>query len=131
MINHEYARRLFNGPDSAGDCTSLFKYFQRVRQPMDLMTVRANLLKGSYSSPEAMASDVNLIWRNVRYFNKSESYIFRSSRMLSDLFDRLYRRIPQMFAAPRTADAACSCRVDPKQFKVRFQTRLNQGQTNP
>lgn len=40
------------------------EYNRAVGRRMDLRTLRNNLLKGNYTSPEAFAKDLALIWHN-------------------------------------------------------------------
>lgn len=46
-----------------------------IKQPMDLSTLKKNLLKGKYQELETMVTDLSLIWENCRTYNMPDSYI--------------------------------------------------------
>jgi hypothetical protein len=41
-------------------------YYQVIKTPMDLGTVKKRLDDGSYESPDAFAAEVRLIWANAK-----------------------------------------------------------------
>lgn len=47
-------------------------YHRVIDTPMDLMTVREELLGGNYESPLAFAKDMKLIFENSRNFNTNK-----------------------------------------------------------
>ena len=46
-----------------------------IKNPMDLSTLKKNLLKGKYSELDQFVADLCLIWENCRTYNMPESYI--------------------------------------------------------
>ena len=46
-----------------------------IKNPMDLSTLKKNLLKGKYSELEQFVADLSLIWENCRTYNMPDSYI--------------------------------------------------------
>jgi hypothetical protein len=63
-------------------------YFDIVKHPSDLGTVRANLLSHKYQSLEEFSRDVNLIWDNAVLFNGSHSMIGFMAERLRHIFQK-------------------------------------------
>jgi hypothetical protein len=68
-------------------------YRDVVRQPMDLRTVQSLLGSGHYSTPQAVAEDVRLIFRNCWAYNAKTCSVFQCAERLSNLFERRYSAI--------------------------------------
>jgi hypothetical protein len=61
-------------------------YFQIIRQPMDLGTVRKKLQSAQYQTVRQWKDDVELIWSNSYQFNGRQSLISVLARHLQQLF---------------------------------------------
>ena len=55
----------------------LLDYPQIVKNPMDLGTVKENLMSGKYSTYEEVFNDVQLIWDNCKLYNMMGSEIYK------------------------------------------------------
>ena len=64
-------------------------YFDIVKTPMDLGTVRRKLNDGQYKSVADWKSDVNLIWSNSNAYNSKTSLLRAITKDLSDLYHKL------------------------------------------
>ncbi|KAJ0406236.1 hypothetical protein ATCC90586_007278 [Pythium insidiosum] len=66
-------------------------YFDIIKQPMDLGTIKSRLSRGYYDQrPELVVQDVNLVWTNCFTFNRVDSEISRSANRLRSIFSRLF-----------------------------------------
>ena len=71
-------------------------YFDVVKHPMDLGTVRRNLRRGAYSCPARFAEDVRLVWENCVLFNKPGDWIVTTMEPLAKSFEDMYEeRVPE------------------------------------
>lgn len=57
-------------------------YRKVIARPMDLGTVQAKLGKGKYSSIDALAEDVGLVWRNAMLYNQEKSLVYKAAAAL-------------------------------------------------
>lgn len=64
-------------------------YFDKVKTPMDLGTVRTKLLSGQYKSVADWKADVNLIWSNSNAYNSKTSLLRSITKDLSDFYHKL------------------------------------------
>ncbi|XP_078271051.1 tripartite motif-containing protein 66-like isoform X2 [Rhinoraja longicauda] len=65
-------------------------YYQIIKRPMDLSTVRVKLLKKSplhYYTPEEFISDIQLMFLNCAKFNYPDSEVAQAGRSLETYFD--------------------------------------------
>ena len=53
----------------------ILDYPSVIKSPMDLSTLKKNLLKGKYQELDAFLADMTLIWTNCRTYNRADSYI--------------------------------------------------------
>ncbi|KAL5289713.1 BRWD3 family protein [Megaselia abdita] len=69
-------------------------YLQIIDTPMDLLTIREELIGGNYETPSNFARDVRLIFQNSRNFNTNKrSRIYAMTLRLSSLFEIQIKRI--------------------------------------
>ena len=73
--------KLFHRPVKEKDAP---EYFSRIRQPMDLSTVRQRYKAGRYSQYGDLLSDVELIYSNCREYNGEEHQYGRYALELRD-----------------------------------------------
>lgn len=64
-------------------------YYQAIDTPMDLQSVREDLLGGNYSSPLDFHKDMNLIFHNSRQFNTDK----RSQVRLIDYAEQMKKKL--------------------------------------
>ena len=75
-------------------------YFNIVKQPMDLGTVRSKLQESRYSSFDAFASDVKLVFTNCQLYNEdSDTWIRECCDHLQEMFQRLEEKYIESKAA--------------------------------
>lgn len=66
-------------------------YFELVKHPMDLSTVKRKLTRGTYSTVAQFASDMRQIWTNAQIYNEPQSELYTSSLELSSRFEELVK----------------------------------------
>ncbi|CAD7697332.1 unnamed protein product [Ostreobium quekettii] len=62
-------------------------YYDIVKNPMDLGTLRENLLGGKYAHPEEFAKDMRLVWSNCSLYNKKGDLVERLGNRASLSFE--------------------------------------------
>lgn len=66
------------------DCLEHPDYHQVIDTPMDLRTVKEDLLGGNYESPTEFAKDMKLIFTNSRSYNtNTRSKVLNTSKLES------------------------------------------------
>ncbi|WOK94998.1 transcription factor GTE7-like [Canna indica] len=78
----------FNSPVDAV-AMSLHDYFQIIKNPMDLGTVKTKLNKGLYPSPEDFAADIRLTFNNALIYNPEGHEV----HMLADQYLRQFESL--------------------------------------
>lgn len=68
-------------------------YFEIIKQPMDLETVRGKLDMCQYASVEAFARDVHLVFNNARKYNLHGTHVHSCATILQQLFTETLRKI--------------------------------------
>lgn len=119
-------------------------YLQIVDTPMDLRTIKEDLLGGNYESPTDFAKDMKLIFQNSRNYNTNKrSRIFSMTLRLSTLFEahikpiiynwKSARRRGKANAAKRgtgpSSNGAAKTRRDDRSRGASSSNRRNQTQT--
>lgn len=62
-------------------------YFEIIKKPMDLSTIRRRLDDGYYTDPWDVCDDIRLMWRNAWLYNPKDSRIYMYTTKLSGIFD--------------------------------------------
>lgn len=70
-------------------------YFEIIRQPMDLGTIKRRLDAGGYRTFSAFCKDVRLVWDNARMYNPKDSGIYMIADRMSDFFEKEWIRYEQ------------------------------------
>jgi hypothetical protein len=55
-------------------------YYEYIRKPMDLTTMRQRLESGQYPSLEKFMEDANLVWRNAVSYNRPRSAVWHTAK---------------------------------------------------
>jgi len=89
LMKHKHGW-IFNVPvDVVG--MGLHDYYDIIKQPMDLGTVKSNLSKNVYSTPADFASDVRLTFNNALTYNPKGHDVYAMAEQLLARFEELYR----------------------------------------
>ena len=70
-------------------------YFQVVKKPMDLTTIRKKLTGNDYKSSDAWASDVRQVWTNAMLYNKEGTLLYIIAQEMEIWFRRKYDTMPR------------------------------------
>eukprot|EP01121_Diplochlamys_sp_Union-15-3_P019822 TRINITY_DN755_c0_g1_i1.p1 TRINITY_DN755_c0_g1~~TRINITY_DN755_c0_g1_i1.p1 ORF type:complete len:453 (-),score=74.87 TRINITY_DN755_c0_g1_i1:156-1514(-) len=65
-------------------------YFDIIKRPMDLRTIKENLESGVYINVSNFAEDVRLVWQNALTFNPPDSEIAVMGQKMSEYFEQRY-----------------------------------------
>lgn len=68
-------------------------YFDVITHPMDLGTVRKQLLNLEYDSVEACANDMRLVFQNAMTFNPPGHLVYQEAKILRDEFEKEYKKL--------------------------------------
>ncbi|TDH68416.1 hypothetical protein CCR75_000491 [Bremia lactucae] len=73
-------------------------YYQVIKEPMDLGTIRNNLESGLYVSPAAFAEHVRLTFQNAMLYNAAHSQVHIYARKLVDDFEKRFKSLNLKFS---------------------------------
>jgi len=79
------------------DELGLYDYYDIIKQPMDLTTVKTKLeaKDGSeYATPQEFATDIRLIFTNCYKYNPPDHDVVKMARKLQDVFEYKYAQMP-------------------------------------
>ncbi|BGP37534.1 hypothetical protein JCM10450v2_001438 [Rhodotorula kratochvilovae] len=80
-------------------------YYLVIKEPRCLNGIMDSLQRGSYSSPQAVAYDLFLIWSNAREYNEQGSMVYADADKLEGYMERLWRErappLPPFESLPR------------------------------
>ena len=82
---------------------NLPNYFEIIKEPMDLGTVRSYLLGGKYESEQDVARDVRLTFSNCMRFNPSLSQPYADAKHLLQTFEKKFNTEFGMLYRPAAA----------------------------
>ncbi len=75
-------------------------YYDVVKRPMDLGTVKTRLNGGHYGdNPEAFAADVRLVWKNCMSYNNPDTEFHHTADRMRLLFEQAYKAASEKSAA--------------------------------
>jgi len=87
----------------ASDAHFAKEYFERIKKPMDLTTIKRNLSDKFYSSIDQWVADFNLIFDNAVAFNGEEDIISSYAKYLKRKFAKRQKEL--LFQNTRTIEA--------------------------
>ncbi|KAJ1561461.1 hypothetical protein HK096_004634, partial [Nowakowskiella sp. JEL0078] len=67
-------------------------YFEIVKKPMDLSTVKSKLERGLYSSPKDFESDMQLVFENAMLFNYPDSAVYKDTIVVKKFFQEEFQK---------------------------------------
>ncbi|KAK8887586.1 hypothetical protein M9Y10_038636 [Tritrichomonas musculus] len=70
-------------------------YFQIVKRPMDLTTIRRKLNSNDYKSIDTWAADVNQVWTNAKLYNNEGTLIYVMAQEMEIWFGRKFESMPR------------------------------------
>jgi len=71
----------------------ILDYFDVIKHPMDLRTIKENLEAGDYQTSEEFANDVRLVWSNATTYNPSNHLVHKWAQSLSSIFEKKFAKL--------------------------------------
>ena len=106
LMKHKHAW-IFNKPvDVIG--MGLHDYYDIIKRPMDLGSVKLNLSKNLYSSPTDFAADVRLTFQNAMTYNPKGHDVHAMAEQLLSRFEELFLPMGEKLGAERAYDLQAS-----------------------
>lgn len=80
----------------------LSDYLEVIKRPMDLATLRSNLMGGEYVYLHQFLKDADLVWSNCRVYNggQAESFFLKAADECEKAFQNLLCRVDQLGLTP-------------------------------
>ncbi|KAL5208567.1 hypothetical protein ABZP36_033002 [Zizania latifolia] len=116
LMTQKYSH-IFNAPVDAVKL-NIPDYFQIIKNPMDLGTIRNKLDSGSYTSPPDFAADVRLTFTNAMTYNPRGHAVHDMAIQLSKMFESKWRMIEKKLASIVTETHVELDRADSKRRKT-------------
>lgn len=69
-------------------------YFDKIKKPMDISTVKNKLDNNEYKSPEEFDYDMILMFDNCYAYNSPESVVYEMGKTLQKAYEALYNDLP-------------------------------------
>ena len=82
----------------------LLDYPQIVKNPMDLGTVKENLMGAKYGTYEDVFSDIQLIWDNCKLYNMMGSEIYKVCEKMEKIAKRQVQKFRAAHGLPAPID---------------------------
>ncbi|KAI5173836.1 hypothetical protein PAEPH01_2060 [Pancytospora epiphaga] len=70
-------------------------YYEKIKEPMDISTIRKKLENGEYKSPDEFDGDMKLMFNNCYTYNTSESVVYEMGLDLQKVYEGYYKEMPQ------------------------------------
>ncbi|KAK5089060.1 histone acetyltransferase [Lithohypha guttulata] len=118
------------------DTTQLPEYRDKIKNPMDLGTMKKKLQEGAYKQPEDFLSDAKLIFDNCRTFNPAGNQWYNAANALEQFMWEEVRRVPEwshLFVSEHEAELTSARRrsTGPSALAARIEVnRRNQRDAN-
>ena len=105
-----------------------------ITHPMDLGTVKQNLLNGEYKIFQDLMSDINLIWRNCRTYNLPGSEIVKMAnhcdKKMKSLIDKQFKNMkPKGESAKNKSESSTLTLSDKIKLIEKIREQTNEGLT--
>lgn len=102
--NYEIAYHFYYPVDV--EAFGLRDYYDIVKQPMDLSTIRKKMDNREYRKPDQFASDVRLMLHNSFRYNPPDHVVNKCGRKLQEIFEQKYARLPEGSDDTESSDAS-------------------------
>ncbi|KAL9260582.1 Transcription factor GTE8-like protein [Drosera capensis] len=104
MMSHKYGW-VFNAPVDVVKL-GIPDYFQIIKHPMDLGTIKGRMSSGEYSSPMDFAADVRLTFSNALTYNAAGTDVHFMAKVLSEFFEQRWKSIEKKIRANASTQSA-------------------------
>lgn len=107
LMHHKANHNLFNAPVDAV-ALNIPDYFSVIEHPMDLGTIRRRLEQSLYSSIQAVAEDVRLVFQNATSYNPPTNRVHHDALELHKYFED---RLSKLLLGPHNPRQQTQCLV--------------------
>ncbi|XP_043704030.1 transcription factor GTE10-like isoform X2 [Telopea speciosissima] len=97
LMSHQFSW-VFNTPVDA-DKLNIPDYFQVIKHPMDLGTIKRKIASGAYSSPLDFVADVRLTFSNAMTYNPPKNDFHIMADTLRNFFEKRWEPIEKKFSS--------------------------------
>lgn len=106
----------------------LSDYFNIVKRPMDLSTVRSKIQNNDYNSQLEFAADVRLIFTNCYKYSDCESDVVKQAQALQQVFETLYAKIEWVLPTSSDSSDSGSCSIDERISQFQYNLAVMKDQ---
>lgn len=92
-------------------------YFEKIKHPMDLSTIKANLKKRTYNNIEEVKADFDLMFQNCYTYNSAENPVHKSALQLEKLLSNYWNQIPSTFTEVKKKKKSEPIKEAPREIK--------------
>ena len=96
---HPKNQGVFNVPVNPDHCPN---YMSIIQRPMDLGTVRKNVVDGQYTLLSMYHRDVSLVFGNATLYNSEKHHVHKSAVFLREMFTNEYEKLLRKYDELRT-----------------------------
>ncbi|GFZ17410.1 nuclear protein X1 [Actinidia rufa] len=115
LMSHQYGW-VFNTPVDVVVKLNIPDYFNVIKNPMDLGTVKSKLLSGEYSSPLGFAADVRLTFSNAMTYNPAGNDYHIMAETLKKCFEvrwkSIEKKVPVVIDAPVPSTSSVDIEIE-------------------
>lgn len=112
LRKHKYAYPFLKPVDPVA--LKIPDYFDVIKEPMDLGTVKERLDTNYYASVQDFIEDTRLIWSNAMTYNHPDSDVYKMAKTLSDIFEENVKKAIEI--AEKTTEETI------KEYKEKIET---------
>ncbi|KAM0677941.1 hypothetical protein BDAP_001421 [Binucleata daphniae] len=98
-------------------------YFDKIKNPMDLSTIKNKLKNNNYTKPEEVKEDMSLMFSNCYLYNPKESQVHKMGLELEKQFNNLYNKMPttinETVKKKRKSETKVSESIESKKPKIK------------
>ncbi|XP_074269744.1 transcription factor GTE12 [Silene latifolia] len=94
LMKHKFAKPFLDPVNPAA--WGIHDYFDIIKHPMDLGTVKTKLHRNTYISAEEFEADVRLTFSNAMLYNPSNNWVHQHAKRLSEVFDCEWKPVKAM-----------------------------------
>ena len=70
-------------------------YYEKIKEPMDLMTLEKGVESGKYKKKETFEKDLRKIFNNARTYNKPNTVIYKNSYIIENFIEEDLKRLKE------------------------------------
>ncbi len=89
-------------------------YFDKIKKPMDISTIKKKLDNNIYLTPEEFNNDMILMFNNCYEYNSPDSVVYEMGKNLQKAYEVLYSDLPENVAKKNKISAPVSPKITEK-----------------